>query len=110
MLSCRTVPADDVVLRMTMTGTVKVTVAKADGSKPNGSWIAMIEPEGGSKIGSYGGSGNLAADGTRSFDNVPPGKYVVKAQANPGRAAGKNDGKTIEVKPGEATEVKIEAK
>ena len=106
----QTVPSDDVVLVLTMTGTVKGKVAKADGTPPSGPWIAIVEPEGGTKIGKYSGSGTIAPDGTFTFENVPPGKYVVKAQPNPGRTDVQRDTKTIEVKPGEAAEVMIEAK
>jgi hypothetical protein len=44
-----------------------------------GGYIVSMEPEGGSKIGSYGGSGNIDAEGRMTFKDVPPGKYTFKA-------------------------------
>jgi hypothetical protein len=89
---------------------VKGKVANADGTPPSGPWIAMLTPEGGAKIGKYSGSGTMDPDGTFTFANVPPGKYVVKAQPNPGRTDVKREEKTIEVKPGETAEVTLEAR
>jgi hypothetical protein len=109
-LKLQAVPADDVTIKMTLTGSIKLKVAKGDGAPPKENWAWRLEPEGGSKIGSYGGSGNFEQDGTYTLENVPPGKYIVTAQPNPGPAAGLNNAQTIEVKGGVAVDVKFEAK
>lgn len=109
-LKLQAVPADDVTIKMVLTGSIKFKVARADGAPPKENWAWRLEPEGGSKIGSYGGSGDFSPDGTYTLENVPPGKYVVTAQPNPGPAAGLNNAKKIEVKGGAAIDVKFDAK
>ena len=47
-----------------------------------------------------------------TFQNVPPGRYVVSARANPGPALKGKDpnAQTIEVRGGQTSELKFEVK
>jgi hypothetical protein len=72
--------------------------------------LAELTPEGGSRIGTYGGSTTCKADGAFEFRNVPAGRYVLSALLNPGRADDRGPRKTIEVRPtqpGEVIEVEL---
>jgi len=102
-------PASDVKLSMVPASQVKVLVDFGDAAKPN-SYIVEIEPEGGSKVGSYGGSGNVDASGFIEFKNVPPGRYVLKGRPNPGGARDETEAVTVELVGGETTDVVLEAK
>ncbi len=103
-------PADAVVLRMTATGTLKVKVLTAAG-KPAIHGNIEVNPPGGAKVGDWGGSAETTADGTRTFEDVPPGEYVVSAMAiHPGTPppTGKDpNAKTVTVKAGETTEIEV---
>ncbi len=76
-------------LRMVQSGTVLVRVTDAQGAPIKSGFIVELEPEGGSRVGSWGGSSNVSADGTVTFKGVPPGRYVVFGKPNPGRADAK---------------------
>jgi hypothetical protein len=88
---------------------VVVIVDFAGKERPSG-YIVSMEPEGGSKIGSYGGSGNIDPAGTMSFKDVPPGKYVVKGRPNPGSDWEETLPTTVDLKGGETTTVTLKAK
>lgn len=98
-------PADDIVLRVTATGSVKGRVLRPDG-KPAADANVSVNPPG-ERIGKWGGSTQVSPDGTFHFDGVPPGKYFVSA--NPGLAITGNDpaAKEIEVKTGQTVEVEL---
>src|SRR5690606_30226508 len=69
-----TAPAEEMELRMERSALLRVTVDFAASSRPP-EYIVQIEPEGGSQVGSWGGSGRIDANNQVSFDGVPPGKY-----------------------------------
>lgn len=99
-------PDGDVVIKMEMTGTIKGKVIDAKGAAATGISISVY-PEGGNKVGTWGGSMNVGADGKFEFDTVPPGTYYVSA--DPGKAIAGNDpdAKKVIVKAGETAEVEV---
>src|SRR5262249_48625594 len=66
-------PAKDIELSMLKSAGVRVTVEFA-GPKPPGGYIVQIEPEGGSKVGSWGGSGEVDGAHRIAFHDIPPGR------------------------------------
>ena len=69
-----------------------------------------IEPEGGSKIGSWGGSGNIDAHDEIAFSDVPPGRYVLRGHPNPSRGDEQTEPLVAELKGGRITEIALAAK
>ena len=81
------VPATNVVLRLSRAGSIHVAVTDQDGkplSRYEGHEVLVeVEPKGGSKVGSWGGSAKVKDDGTFEFNNVPPGEYRITSHPNP---------------------------
>jgi hypothetical protein len=92
-------------LKVTGSGKMKVTVKGAVGG-----YIVNVAPEGGEKVGSWGGGSNLGADGTCEFSHIPPGRYVVHGRPNPGREQDKTESVTVDIKPHVTAEVMLTAK
>jgi hypothetical protein len=98
-------PAQPIVLKMSSTGTIHVKATAPDGSPLVGASV-NIWPEGGLKVGTWGGVANLKDDGTFTFENVPPGKYL--ASTDPGAQFSKTaSGTPFEVKAGRTVEVEV---
>ena len=104
-----TTPKNDIALTMMKAGRIRVTVDFAGKKRPAG-YIVQLAPEGGERIGSYGGSGNINAQNQIAFDNVPPGRYVIQSQPNPGALNQQTEPRNIEVQGGQTTEVTLRAK
>ncbi|MCH5374024.1 MAG: hypothetical protein JJ992_08610, partial [Planctomycetes bacterium] len=68
---------------------------------------AWIVTEGGSAVGKWSGSGNIDAENRISFENVPPGRYVLQGQPNPSTAAQKSKPVTIELHGGQTAEITL---
>ena len=94
---------------MIQAGRVLVTVDFTWKERPAG-YIVNIEPEGGEAVGKYGGSGNIDAKNQIAFDQVPPGRYVLKGQPNPSSGDQRTEPVTIDLKGGQTTEVKLHEK
>jgi hypothetical protein len=81
------VPATNVVLQLAGAGSIHVAVTDGAGkslSRYEGHEILVdVEPKGGSKVGSWGGSATVKDDGTFEFNNVPPGEYRITSRPNP---------------------------
>lgn len=75
-----------------------------------GDFLVEIEPEGGNRIGSYGGSGNINAKQQITFDYVPPGRYVLSGQPNPGSVNERTQKVMVELKGGDKPEITLKAK
>jgi hypothetical protein len=103
------IPKEDVELTMIQSARLVVTVDFTGKDRPKG-YIVNIEPEGGSKIGTWGGSGNINEKNQITFENVPPGKYVIRGQPNPSSPNQVTDPITVELKGGRDTELKFGAK
>jgi len=71
------IPSDSI--RLTMTGTARITgrVVDGDGKARSGRINLYIEAAGAVRIGKWGWSGLINEDGTFDIKGVPPGEYVV---------------------------------
>jgi hypothetical protein len=104
MMRPHAIPAASITLTMTGTGTIRGKLLGPNGKAKAGD--VSVWPEGGSRVGTWGGSMNVPDTGEFAFENVPPGKYLISA--DPAAQFRKNPkGTAIEVKPGEAVEVEL---
>lgn len=99
----------DVRITLHQSGNLQVVVDFSDRTS-TGDYLIEIEPEGGSVVGSWGGSATVDADGSYFFDNVPPGRYTLKGRPNPGSTDEETAPKTIDVVAGETTDVVLIAR
>ncbi len=90
-------------------GNMQVVVDFSD-RVSTGDYIVEVAPEGGSEVGTWGGSATVDADGSYLFENVPPGRYILHGRPNPGSTNEQTDQKTIEVVAGETIDVVLTAK
>jgi hypothetical protein len=104
-----TTPKEDLDLRMIQAGRIVVTVDFAGTERPAG-YTVKLEPEGGDAVGKYGGSGNINDKHQITFDNVPPGMYVLRGQPNPSSGCQQTEAVAIEVKGGQTSKVALQAK
>ena len=88
---------------------VRVAVDFAGAVRPK-EYIVEIEPKGGSVIGKWDGSANIDANNLVSFENVPPGRYVLTGHPNPSRADQQTKPLAIDLKGGQTAEIKLPAK
>jgi hypothetical protein len=102
-------PKEDIELTMIRAGRIVVTVDFTGKERP-AAYTVMIEPEGGEAVGKYGGSGHINAKNQMVFDNVPPARYVLRGQPNPGSADQQTDPVTVDLKGGKTAEIKLIAK
>jgi hypothetical protein len=95
-----TIPSDLVELRMSKAASliIKVEFARDPGKRE---FIANLSPEGGDKVGSWGGSSKVDAENKVKFSGIPPGKYVLRVYPNPSSEADRKKEQTIELKGGE---------
>lgn len=106
------VPATNVVLQLASAGSIHVAVTDRKGkplSQYEGHEIRVeVEPKGGSKVGSWGGSATVKDDGTFEFNNVPPGEYRITSRPNPSNSNRHYaPEQVVTVAPGERTNVKV---
>jgi hypothetical protein len=104
-----TTPKADIELTMGKAASLRVTVDFTGKDRPDG-YTVSIAPEGGSVVGSYGGSGNIDAQNRITFEIVPPGRYVLRGRPNPGSDNEETEPVTVELKGGDAAEVTLKAK
>ena len=78
-------------------------------NRPDG-YIVQMEPEGGSQVGKWSGSGNVDAQSQISFRDVPPGRYVVTGRPNPGSDDQRSQPMTIDLQGGSVIDVTLPAK
>lgn len=104
-----TTPTKDASLNMVKSARVRVTVDFAGTVRPEG-YIVQMEPEGGAAVGKWSGSGNIDAKNQISFDDVPPGRYVLHGQPNPSTGNQQTEPLTIDLKGGQMTKVTLSAK
>jgi hypothetical protein len=104
-----TTPAQDVGLEMIRSARVRVAVDFTRTKRP-AAYIVHMEPEEGEAVGKWSGSGNVHANNQISFDDVPPGRYVVRGQPNPSSRNQQTEPLTIDLKGGQTTQVTLSAK
>jgi len=104
-----TTPKSDVELSMFQAGRIEVTVDFKGKVRPR-EYLVQLEPEGGLKIGSWGGLGTLNDQNQYTFETVPAGRYVVEGRPNPTTEQKRTAPMTIEVKPGQTAKVTLKAK
>ena len=98
---------EDIRIVMTGTGSVRGKVVDRDGKAPTREFHVNIEPKGGSKLGSWGGSMRCKEGGTFEFSGVPPGEYVLVAQPNPMTEGEASEPKPVVITAGCALEVEF---
>lgn len=104
-----TMPASDVVLHMMKAARVQVSVDFAGRSRP-AAYIVHIEPEGGEVVGKWSGSGSINAENQITFEDIPPGPYVVRGQPNPSTADQQTKSVNVQLLGGQTAEVTLSAK
>lgn len=108
-------PARDITLAMQATGSLKVSVVDQAGNaieqfddKPI---HVDMEPEGGSKVGSYGGGGKVQTGGVFTYRQLPPGVYVIQAYPNPRKSDHQYvEPQTVKIEAGKQAEVTVRFK
>jgi hypothetical protein len=104
-----TMPKADVELTMLRSSQLRVTVDFSKTTRPE-AYIIELEPEGGSVVGSWGGTANIDANNQYSFSDVPPGRYVLKGRPNPGADNQQTEPTTVVLLGGDTVEVTLVAK
>jgi hypothetical protein len=94
---------------MVKSGRIAVTVDFSVTKRP-AQYLLEINPEGGAVVGSWGGSAMIDDKNRHTFDNVPPGRYVLVGRPNPGNANQQTPAVTVDVKGGEKLAVELQAK
>lgn len=64
-------------------------------------YMVQLEPEGGNKVGSWGGSAKIDDLNQVVFKNVPPGRYLLLGHPNPYSADEKTEPVLLDLKGGE---------
>ena len=104
-----TTPKEDIELTMIKAGRIAVTVDFTGKQRPE-AYIVMIEPEGGDRIGTFGGSGNINAKNQIAFENVPPARYVLRGKPNPSSSKEVTEPITVDLTGGKTVEITLYAK
>ena len=102
-------PAENVAMVMKKSARLRVRVDFGGAKRPQ-QYLVDIEPEGGSKIGSWGGSGSINDHNEIAYSEIPPGRYVLRGHPNPSSANETTDPLTVDLKGGRLTEVTISAR
>ncbi len=106
------VPATNILLRMARAGSIRILVTDKNGramAKFDGHELLVnIEPKGGSRAGSWGGSRTVKEDGTVEFFDVPAGEYFLTSRPNPATAKKQYaPEQIIKLEPGMRANVKV---
>lgn len=101
-----TMPSKNVTLQMIKAAEIRFTVDFTGKARPDGYMVEM-EPEEGAGVGRWSGSGNIDAENKLTFQNVPPGAYLVRGHPNPTSEAQKTAPVKVELKGGSTTELTI---
>jgi len=103
-----TIPCEPLKLEMEQAGSIKVHVTSAEPIQ--GGYMVNLRDARGDAVGRFGGGGNINANNVMVFSEVPPGKYLVSGQPNPGRIDQKTGEVEITVVGGKETSVELQAK
>ncbi|MEO2015820.1 MAG: carboxypeptidase-like regulatory domain-containing protein [Fuerstiella sp.] len=104
-----------IILKLQQTGTVQISVFASDGEPITSKYMVEIAEAGvdltkGGGVGSWGGSANIGEDGTFTFENIPPGHYVVTGKPNPGRGNDRTGPIKVEIEGKDRHSIKLIAK
>lgn len=103
-------PAKDLELSMRRAAGVRIVVEFA-GPRPPGEYLVHMEPEGGEKVGQWGGSGIVDDANRIAFHEIPPGRYVLRGRPNPSRGDEHAGGPvTVDLKGGQTLAVTLKAR
>jgi hypothetical protein len=102
-------PAADEKLTLVRAGGINIVVDFGKKAKPQ-DYLVKIEPEEGSRIGSWGGTASVDGNGFARFTHVPPGKYVLWGRPNPGSDSAETKKLPVEIKGGETHSVTLKAR
>lgn len=102
-------PKSDCLLKLSQAGSLRVKVDFA-GKPPKTKYLVNISPVGGDKVGSWGGSGNIDDSHETSFQNIPPGEYILYGRPNPGSDSEKTKEVKIKIEGGEKQEITLKAR
>jgi len=102
-------PAADVSLSMKKSAAITIRV-DFGGHERSGGYLVEMKPEEGEAVGRWSGSGDVDAEGTLRWSEIPPGKYVLVGRPNPGSESEQTESVTVELRGGETTEVTVKAK
>ncbi|MBI1349219.1 hypothetical protein GC163_23365 [bacterium] len=102
-------PAKNLEYRLGLAATLQVKIDFSQSQRPE-NYIVHVKAEGGERVGQWGGSGHLDANGQITFENVHPGRYVITSMPNPGRMDDETPPVTVELKGGESQKISIAAK
>jgi hypothetical protein len=101
-------PSSDLKLSMTPAAQLVVKVSFEDDRPPN--YIVNLEPEGGNKVGSWGGSAHIDDQNQVTFRNVPPGKYTLRGHPNPTSEAEVTAPVEVDLRGDEAKSIDLRAR
>lgn len=101
-------PSDGVELKLTPAGSLTVNV-EFDQPPPT-RYVIQLEPEGGNAVGKWGGSANIDEERSYTFQNIPPGTYVLTGKPNPGSVRETTEPLTIKIRGGDNQKVTLKAK
>jgi Carboxypeptidase regulatory-like domain len=102
-------PKNDVELKLMKAARVEVTVDFTGKERP-GEYLVRFGPEGGDRVGAYGGVGQINAKNQMTFENVPAGRYVFSGRPNPSSDNQETNPITVDLKGGETAKVTLNAK
>lgn len=101
-----TIPGEPTKLVMSSAAKLIINV-EFSGARGDKQYIAELTPEGGHKVGSWGGSAQIGLDNSAEFKGIPPGKYELCVHPNPSSETERNKTQTIELKGGDVTKVVV---
>jgi hypothetical protein len=102
-------PNENVALSMVRSAQLRVSVDFSQSTRPE-AYLVELEPEGGSVVGSWGGSAHIDANNQHTFSDVPPGRYILKGRPNPGAEAQQTKPVAVDLKGGQAAEITLSAR
>lgn len=100
------IPAKDLTVKMTQAAEFTVKVKFPNG-KVAENYIVNVEPVGGNKVGTWGGSATLDGNNSYHFKNVPPGSYNLVVRPNPGSSKSTTEPVKVELKGGDSKTVEV---
>ena len=103
------IPSVDAKFVMVLAARLHVTV-DFSATQRAGNYIVHCEIEGGEQVGKWSGDGNIGPNDDITYENIPPGRYLVKGRPNPGSGNQETKAVPVDLKGGETAEVTIKAK